>query len=100
LIVLSIIFKSSTAYNKEKEGIAISNKTTQGTKVQTISKVVLCWIVVGKISKDNTLLFCLFIKNLPHKINPNSLKLKVPTTNSKIKNETKTTIQIIKNIIS
>jgi hypothetical protein len=41
-MVLSIIFKSSTAYNNEKDGTAINNKTTQGIKVQTISKIVLC----------------------------------------------------------
>jgi hypothetical protein len=36
------MFKSSTAYSSEKEGIAINNKTTQGIKVQIISKTVLC----------------------------------------------------------
>jgi hypothetical protein len=36
------MFKSSTAYNSEKDGMAINNKTTQGIRVQTISKDVLC----------------------------------------------------------
>jgi hypothetical protein len=37
-----MIFKSSTAYNKENEGIAINNKIPQGINVHTISKKVLC----------------------------------------------------------
>jgi hypothetical protein len=41
-MVDSMIFKSSTAYNNENEGIAISNKIAQGINVQTISKKVLC----------------------------------------------------------
>jgi hypothetical protein len=42
LILLSIVLKSSIAYNKENDGIAINNKTTQGNKVHTISIKVLC----------------------------------------------------------
>jgi len=42
LTVPSIIVKSSTAYNNEKEGIAINNKIIQGIKVQIISNLVLC----------------------------------------------------------
>jgi hypothetical protein len=45
--VLSIIFKSSTAYNKENEGIAINNNIKQGINVQIISKKVLCCILLG-----------------------------------------------------
>jgi hypothetical protein len=41
-MVVSIIFKSSTAYNKEKDGIAMNNKTKQGISVQIISNIVLC----------------------------------------------------------
>jgi len=41
-MVLSIIFKSSTAYSNEKDGIAINNKIPHGINVQIISKVVLC----------------------------------------------------------
>jgi hypothetical protein len=37
-----MIFKSSTAYNNEKEGTAINNKIKQGTNVQIISRTVLC----------------------------------------------------------
>jgi len=37
-MVLSIILKSSIAYSKENEGIAINNKIKQGSKVQIISK--------------------------------------------------------------
>jgi hypothetical protein len=36
------MFKSSTAYNNEKDGTAINNKTAQGINVQIISNVVLC----------------------------------------------------------
>jgi hypothetical protein len=40
--VLSITVKSSTAYNKEKEGMAINIKTIHGNNVQIISTKVLC----------------------------------------------------------
>jgi hypothetical protein len=55
--VLSIIVKSSIAYNKENEGIAINNKIKQGIIVQAISKSVLCWILVGKIALPLIILF-------------------------------------------
>jgi hypothetical protein len=42
LRLLSMILKSSIAYNNENEGTAINNKTTHGNKVQKISNVVLC----------------------------------------------------------
>ena len=50
--MLSIVLKSSTAYNKEKEGIAINNKIKQGVKVQIISKTVLCLHFVGNTTLE------------------------------------------------
>jgi len=41
LIVPSTKFSSSTLYNKEKDGIAINNKTTHGIIVQIVSNKVL-----------------------------------------------------------
>jgi hypothetical protein len=100
--VLSIIFKSSTAYNNENDGTAINNKTKHGINVQTISKTVLCCTVVGKVSKLNTVVFCSFEKFncSPLKTELSSLTFKEPTTNSKIKKATKITIQIRKKLIS
>jgi hypothetical protein len=90
LIVDSIIFKSSTAYSNENEGIAINNKIAQGINVQTISKKVLCWIFVGnkKVLSNEKILFCKLVL------------LKLPKTNSIIKKVTNITIQIRKNMIS
>jgi len=48
LIVPSTKFSSSTLYNKENEGIAINNNTTQGIIVQTVSNIVLCVVLFGK----------------------------------------------------
>jgi hypothetical protein len=84
------MFKSSTAYSKENDGIAISNKIPQGINVQTISRKVLCWILVGNkiVLSNERILFCI------------SFLLKLPKTNSTIKKVTNITIQIKKNIIS
>jgi len=41
-MVASITFKSSIAYNNEKDGIAITKRIPHGIKVHTISIVVLC----------------------------------------------------------
>jgi hypothetical protein len=73
-MVLSIIFKSSIAYNKEKEGIAINNKIQHGIKVQIISNKVLCCFLLGIIQmlgKKFRFMVCLF-------------KLKSQKTNSNI----------------
>jgi len=46
------MFKSSTAYNKEKEGIAKNNKIILGIVVHTISKLILCVIGDGILFID------------------------------------------------
>jgi hypothetical protein len=106
LIVLSIVVKLSIAYSNEKEGIAINNKIIHGIRVQIISKDVLCWQLTGNNSKLFLIIF-LFEKanrELLLILLENKFKISIILTPELIKlinkYETKTTIQIKKNIIS
>jgi hypothetical protein len=96
-----MVLKSSTAYNREKEGIAINNKIRHGVKVQIISNTVLCLHLVGNTTLEillntSTFSFSLFSENKEKKLKTSDL----PTEKLNNKKLTKTTTQKIKNIIS